>query len=109
MLEWNVYIEDFNSKEIRTFNIFNHYSFNKKLIEIRDKRRKNKTKFIEEVRKALMYYFWSKCEWEIVLKDWPPSDNFKDKKISVYDQINLNWNIFIEYLWKNKDKLVDNL
>ena len=107
MLEWNVYIENFNKKEITTYNIFTHYSFYKDLIKIKEKYGKKKSKFVEEVKKSLMYYFWSKCEWEIILSDWPPSEKFKDKKISVFDQVNLNLDKFIEYTWKNKDKIVD--
>lgn len=47
-----------------------------------------------------MYYFWSKCEWEIILSDFPPSDRFKKKKVDVYEQVMLNWDKFINYLWK---------
>ncbi len=107
MLTWNVYIENFNTKEIQTYNIFTHYNFYNDLIRIKQECEKNKSKFREEVIRSLMYYFQSKCEWEIILSDWPPSDTFNSKKISVYDQVNLNFNRFIDYLWKNRNKIVD--
>ena len=49
-----------------------------------------------------MYYFWSKCEWEIILSDWPPSDTFCKEKIDVFDQVMLNWDIFVDYIWNNR-------
>ena len=61
--------------------------------------------FATQLKKDLMYYFWSKCEWEIILTSWPPNNNFNDKKIDVFDQINLNWERFVEYIWANKHEL----
>ena len=49
-----------------------------------------------------MYYFWSKCEYEILITTWFERKDFKDEKIDVYDQLQLNWNAFIDYIWKNK-------
>ena len=39
MLTWNVYYEDFNRKNIKTFNIFEHYRFWEDCIK---NKRKNK-------------------------------------------------------------------
>jgi hypothetical protein len=48
-----------------------------------------------------MYYYWSKCEWEVIVSEWPPRDG-SDKKIDVYYQLKANWeqfkNIVIEDL-----------
>lgn len=48
-----------------------------------------------------MYYYWSKCEWEVIVSAWPPRDG-SDKKIDVYSQLKANWeqfkNIVIEDL-----------
>lgn len=104
MLEWNVYISDFNKKEIIVYNVFNHYSFIEDLKKI-IKKYTDKKEFSEEVRKTLMYYYWSKCEWEIILEGWPQKPNFKDEKIDVYDQIILNWDKFINYVWENKSEI----
>lgn len=40
-----------------------------------------------------MYYYWSKCEWEIIVSAWPPRDG-SDKKIDVYSQLKANWDKF---------------
>ena len=57
------------------------------------------------VRSNLIYYFWSKREWEIAVGDLPSSYSDKDKyinsleKISVYDQIEPNLDFIVDYLW----------
>lgn len=108
MLEWNVYYEDFNGKKIESFNIFE----NNKLIEdcksnLR-KNKDNKEEFINQLKKDLMYYYWSKCEWEILLTSWIGIKDFKAEKIDVYDQIKLNWNRFVDYVWENKKEFRKN-
>lgn len=104
-LIWNVYIEDFNKKCIKTYNIFEHYSFKRELFETYNEFKGDKDKFLSRVKQLLQYYYWSKCEWEIILSDWPPSKKFNEMKISVYDQIENNWHIFSEYIWNNRDSI----
>lgn len=133
-LEWNVYLENFNSRTIEAFNVFDHFRFQddvKKAL----KQARNKKDFAEEIRHALMYYFWSKCEYEIVITSWVPriskkelerlNDSFKEdnekygrepasiwvepnvfKKVDVYEQIALNFDIFVDYIWSHKKKQV---
>ena len=102
-LVWNVYIENINKSQIEVYNIFDHSGFNKDLLKIYDEYKDNKDEFLIKLQRSLQYYFWSKCEWEIILSDWPPSRKFNDKKVSVYDQLVLNWNIFTEYVWNNRE------
>lgn len=104
MLTWNVYISNFNQKRIETHNIFNHYGFIEDCKKIYKKYKDDKENFLEQVRKSLMYYYWSKCEWEIILSHWPPRENAHDEKIDVYDQVMLNWPQFSEYIWNNKEE-----
>lgn len=40
-----------------------------------------------------MYYYWSKCEWEVIVSAWPPRDG-SDRKIDVYSQLKANWELF---------------
>ena len=109
MLEWNVYYESFNDRKIKTFNIFKHAGFlddcvkYAKKLHLRDDIPEEKKECLNLVKRSLMYYFWSKCEWEIILTSWPPSkQDFRDEKIDVYDQVLLNWPIFAEYIWQNR-------
>ena len=131
MLIYNVYVEDFNNKSIKTINIFKHASFYDSLLRIKREQKDNFEKFSEEVKKSLMYNFWSKSQYEVVITSWPPyvddkainkvvterdehikkGNNFYRntiqlevaEKIDIYDQVMLNWDIFIKYLWDNKN------
>ena len=105
MLEWNVYVEDVNAQKIVVYNIFRHTFFVRDCKKALKEHKEDKDSFLEEVRKELMYYFWSKCEWEIILSDFPPSGRFKEEKVDVYDQVRLNWKVFSEYLWNNRELL----
>ena len=81
MLTWNVYVGDFNSGEIKLYNIFNHWAFYGSCIKANKQHKEDKEGFAEEVRQNLMYYFWSKCEWEIVLQHWPSGELYGLRKI----------------------------
>lgn len=105
MLEWNVYVGNFNSRKIETYNIFRHGGFIDRLRKSYRKHKEDFHAFEAEVRSELMYYFWSKCEWEIVINRWPPRSDEEAVKIDVYDQVRMNWERFIEYLWENRKEL----
>lgn len=133
-LEWNVYTYDFNSKEIKKFNIFNHGRF---LEDVKKDLKKCETKeeFTERLRGHLFYYYGSKCEWEVVVTSWVPhitiqelerlnaerEENIKKydrepyhlyvnpdigEKIDVYEQVRLNWDIFVDYVWSHKGRRI---
>ena len=103
-LVWNVYRENFNHKKIEVCNVFNcSVRFNDDLIRIYKEHSNNKEKFLDEVKSSLMYSYWSKCEYEIILSSWPPRKDFKEEKIDIYNQIMINWDIFSEYIWNNKE------
>ena len=54
----------------------------------------------EAVHGSLFYYYRSKCEWEVIVSSWPPSDRVPERKVDVYDQVMLNWDVFIGYVWE---------
>ena len=101
-IEWYVYYYDVNRKKIDTYNIFEHGSF-KKEFNVLLKCDLTKEVFADQLRHILMYYFWSKCEWETVLKPWVGDMNI-GKKIDVYEQVMLNWDKFVEYAYNCKFK-----
>ena len=107
MLEWNVFVSDFNHREIKTHNVFNHWRFMEDLKKIARKYRdRERDKFEEQMRRDLMYYYWSKCEWEIIIDHWPPfKDGDYSSKVDVWDQIEMNWRIFCDYVWAHRAEL----
>jgi len=54
----------------------------------------------DSLKRYLMYYMWSKCEYEIILSPW--TGRADDIKIDVYDQIMMNFNSFVDYCWSFK-------
>ena len=83
--EFNVCVYDCNSKKFITYNIIPY------LLSAYNKKDKKPTTF-EELKKFVkdesMYQFWARCEYEIILVDWPCQE--LSKKIDVYQQIKMN-------------------
>lgn len=140
MLTWNVITEDVNAGKIRFYNIFNHGGFYADLYrKVKDYKKAMKqvtkpaeaTRALEDLktctRSSLMYYFWSKCEWEIVATSWPTyitvehlsalEKDLKEyrtkwghdpyrltvdlkvaEKLDVYTQVMQNYDAFIDYI-----------
>ena len=99
-MEWYVYYHDSNAQKIIKWNIFNHGSF-KKEVDVLLKEKIDKDDFSEKLKREVMYYFWSRCEYEIILSPW--TGRADDIKIDVYDQIMMNWNSFVDYVWSLKE------
>ena len=124
-LVWNIYRYDFNSRKIEKYNVFNHSGFDKDVKKIP---RDDKAEFAEKLRREAQYYFWSKCEMEVVITSWPPyidENEYKriskereehiekrgneprilnicptvGSKIDIYEQLMLNWDYFVDYVW----------
>ena len=101
-IEWNVIRFDFNKRSFVTYNVLSKW-----LIEEINKRTKdinNKKDFSNELKLICMNIFWKRTEWEIIIKECCGSDNPKEMKIDVFDQLLLNWNRFVDYLWDNLKK-----
>jgi dsRNA-specific ribonuclease len=45
-----------------------------------------------ELRRKCQYYFWAKCEYEVIVTGWP--DTKTERKIDIYDQLDANWETF---------------
>ena len=101
VLEWNVYIGGFNSRRIEVYNIFDHGGFLGDCKKAARKYAKDRDAFADAVHRSLQYYFWSKCEWEIIIDHWPHHDAWKDAKVDVYAQVMLNWDRFADYVWEH--------
>lgn len=99
-MEWNVYRYNINAKKIEPMNIFRHSRFTDDVIKAM-RTCETKETFAEEVRHSLAYYFWSKCEYEILISGL--FDSEKEYKVDIYSQVMLNYDRFINYLWNVKE------
>ena len=102
---WNVFYGNFNSREIEVFNIFDHHMFYTSCVDAAKKFKDDKEGFAREVLQDLMYFFWCKSEWEIILSHWPSKDGDREEKIDINTQVMVNAERFTDYLWENRDKL----
>jgi hypothetical protein len=100
-MEWNVFYHDVNRQKIITFNIFDHYSFNKD-VQRNLKQIKSKDEFAEQLRRDLFYYFGSKAEYEVIIAPWCGGRGNEDIKVDIYTQVGNNWDVFVNYVWDSK-------
>lgn len=101
-LEWNVFYHDVNKQEITTINIFDHKRFVED-IQKNLKKINNKDEFAEELRRDLFHYFGCKCEYEVLISAWCGGNKKEDIKVDIYTQVMNNWNVFVDYIWKNRN------
>lgn len=106
-LKWYVLNENFNARKIELFNIFNHSGLTESLEKIL-KKYTNFEDFKEKLKNKLFYYFNSKREYEILVKDLGKTI---EEKISVYDQVIPNVDLLANYIIdeynKNKRKKLE--
>lgn len=102
-ITWNVFYHNSNSRSIETFNVFEHGSF-REYVKKAARKVQSKEDFAIQLRREVMYYFWSKCEWEVVIAPWVGGDN-EERKVDVSWQIMNNWDVFVDYTWNNRKKL----
>ena len=101
-LEWYVFHENTNQKEIEPFNVFNSVRFYEYLLKLKKElKKKNETFewFSKELKEYAMYCFWSKCEYEVIIK--PLFGEKPELKIDIHTQLNLNWDKFARYVFDN--------
>ena len=102
-MKWMAYYYSINRDEIKEFNIFDHWRFKEDVQKLAKKRIK-KEDFKEKLRRELLYYFWSKCEWELVievaennhifLKPWCGCKEPDKVKVDVTNDNSFNWKGF---------------
>ena len=96
-MEWYVFKYNCGLKTIAPYNIFNHWRFSNDVQEALNLN--SRDKFEAELNNIVLYYFWCKAEYEIIISPWCRTKNDNDIKIDIYSQIKLNWKIFVDYVW----------
>lgn len=96
--KWNVWVWNFNHDDLEEYDVVPML-----LRELKSLRKEDfpmdKKSFDKELKTWSSYHFWAKCEYEMIVHSWPEQEN--DKKVDVYSQLMLNWNIFSDAFWKN--------
>lgn len=97
-LEWNVLYNDFNSKEIKPYNILG-YSFPEELAKaIKKNKIENKEQLKEYLKRDFMYHYWCKSEFEIAVGGLHMKDLTEFEKIDIWYQIEMNFDNIIDYI-----------
>lgn len=96
--DFNVIIYNYNLKSFESCNIIPY------LVRCyNDLPKSNRPKGYEDlknfVKSQSMHQFWARCEYEIILQNWPGQDI--EKKIDVYDQILMNLDVVTEIFINN--------
>ena len=96
MKQFNVIIYDINRKKFKPYDVMGFF-----VNEYNEEENKPKTfaEFKEFVERKSMWRFWSRCEYEIILSDWPPSG--VEEKWDIHRQILMNIDIITEILMEN--------
>lgn len=97
MMEWNVYYYNCNANKMQSYNVLRG---REDTIKKMKRKAKSFDEFKEELRREMMYYFWSKFEWEMTISSYGGlTDGSEAMRIDAWEQIKLNWNRFAEYCW----------
>ena len=93
MKHFNVIIEDFNSHGFVAYDVIPYI-----MQRYKEERAKPTTfdQFKEFVERKSFYQWYSRCEYEIVLKPWVGKDENSEQRIDVYWQILLNLDIITQ-------------
>lgn len=108
-MEWNVFYHNWNANELKRFNILReHGSFAENVKKCKKKYKNDKEEFAKRLKSELMYAFWSKSEWEVIItkKDtriiMTPWCGRREKiELDVTDDENFDWLGFYDWM---KDK-----
>lgn len=105
-LEWYALVEDFNTKKIKKYNVFNS-EFNKDLYN-----KKNQINNYEElknfIRHWFMFRYWCKAEWEVLIGGlFADMEDFV--KIDVWQQLEINLDRITEYVIKELELFKEEL
>ena len=100
-MEWYVYRHDSNKGKIIKYNVVNTGVINH-LTEMLNQIKKEKGHWNyddlkEAAKQVYMYYYWGRSEHEIIIKEWVGKE--ATEKVDVFDQLMLNWDIFVDHLY----------
>ena len=116
-LSWFVFRYDINTNCIEQYDVFSHRKFAEEVMQALQQQHEYGV-FSEKMKSIVMYYFWCKCEYEVVITSFPPYINANalvhknntrmyvsldcEEKIDIFQQLRMNWEQFVSYVWSFK-------
>ena len=95
---YNVWIWDFNTDSLESYDVVPRFVESIKQYIKPKNLPKTKEALDEILESDARYCFWTKCEYEMIIHGWPEQKN--DQKVDVYQQLKLNWSIFLDFFWE---------
>ena len=95
MKSFNVIVYNFNTKKFEPYDIMPYLVDRYKRLKAKDRPLSLKKLIEDEAR----YQWWSRCEYEIILSDWPPHG--VEAKWDVFKQIMMNIDVIRDILEEN--------
>lgn len=92
---FNVINYDHNRKEFIYYDIIPYFENQYNKLP-KSKRPKTKEEWKEFVTIEGKSQFWSRCQYEIIISDWPSENT--SKKIDVWEQIEMNLELIIDLI-----------
>jgi hypothetical protein len=93
---FNTIVLDFNSNKFVPYDVM-PYLVNE--YDCAENKPSTFDEFKEFVQRNSMYQFWGRCEYEVVLHDWPCDKT--EKKIDVHEQIMMNIDTVVDLFVQN--------
>ena len=97
MTQFNVLWWDFNKPNPGPYDILPYFRDMYNRCK-KSERPTTKEQWITFITRHGRYMYWARCEYEIIISQWPPTD--KSCKIDIWDQIQNNLDLIAEILMK---------
>jgi hypothetical protein len=98
MIPFYTYIYNFNAEKFEPYDIMPYLHNEYENSSDKPTNFQDCQKFINS---TIMYRYWSRCEYEIILQSWP---NYKtEKKIDIYDQVKMNIDVVTKIFMENEN------
>lgn len=109
LLSWIVKNYEINSNVIKDYDVL---KYREEFIKKLKKKNPDKESFAKAIRSEMMYHYWSRTEYELIMKatengnlilsPWIGHRNSEEAEIDVTDNADFDWNGFAEKIYKKK-------
>lgn len=136
MLSWKVIWDDINKHEIGTYDLFKSGYWERVARELKLALPSRK-EWEDHFRRRLKSQYWCRSEYEVIVTPWPPHISIEElerlneevaaheanydhqlvrvvpniekaEKIDIFSQIEMNWGVFADYVWRNiNEKIIE--
>lgn len=96
-LEFYVLLCGFENGEPKMFNIFDNVVIREDIIKLLEKG-PTREELKKELDSVCQNQLWSRCQYEIIVTDFPQVAHSKDYKIDAYYQVKPNLDMITDYL-----------